>query len=74
MTWFLAVVLRPIVYFVVFLITGYLVVLPIRRFMPDGKLKRLLLTDVSGDANARRWRDFRARQKKLKETVPRNPG
>lgn len=70
MTWAIAVFLRPIVYFCVFLITGFLVAYPIRRFMKDGKLKRLLLTDVSGDANARRWREFRARKKQLKDAVP----
>lgn len=65
MTW-LAIALRPLVTFVLLLILGVLVVYPIRRFMRDGKLKRLLLTDVSGDANARRWREFRAQKKALK--------
>lgn len=72
MTWAIAVVLRPIVYFILLLLTGYLIALPIRRLMPDGKLKRLLLTDVSGDANARRWREFRARKKHLKDAVTRD--
>lgn len=72
MTWAIAVVLRPIVYFVLLLLTGYLVALPIRRFMKDSKIKRLLLADVSGDANARRWREFRARKKHLKDTVTRD--
>lgn len=62
MTWAIAVFLRPIVAFILLLITGTLVVYPIRRFMRDGKLKRLLLTDVGSDANARRWREFRAKQ------------
>lgn len=73
MTWVIAVVLRPLVYFVLLLVTGYLIVLPIRRFMPEGKLKRLLLTDVSGDANARRWREFRARKNQLEDAVTRRP-
>ena len=74
MTWAIAVFLRPIVLFALLLLTGYLVVRPIRRYMKDGKLKRLLLIDVSGDANGRRWREFRARQKQAKNAVTRDPG
>lgn len=74
MTWAIAVFLRPIVLFALLLLTGYLVVLPIRRYMKDGKLKRLLLIDVSGDANGRRWREFRARKKQAKNAVTRDPG
>ena len=69
MTWAIGVFLRPIVTFALLLLTCYLIVWPIRRFMREGRLKRLLLTDVSGDANARRWREFRARKKQLKNTV-----
>lgn len=71
MTWAIGVALRPIVAFFLLLLTGYLVVRPLRRFMPDSKLKRFLLTDVSGDANARRWREFRARKQQAKDAVPR---
>lgn len=70
MTWAIGVFLRPLVMLFLLLLTGYFVVRPIRRYMPDGKLKRLLLTDVSGDANARRWREFRARKKRLKNAIP----
>lgn len=73
MTWAIAVFLRPIVTFCLLLLTGFLVVYPIRRFMRDGKFKRWLLTDVSGDANARRWREFRARKKQLKDAVASDP-
>ena len=72
MTWVIALVVRPLVYFMLQLLTGYHIALQIRRFMPDSKLKRLLLTDVSGDANARRWREFRARKKQLKDAVSRD--
>ena len=50
----LAMVLRPFAVFLVLLLLGIAVVYPNRRFMPDGRLKCLLLTDVGGDANARR--------------------
>ena len=63
MTWLIAVFVRPMVYFVIFVTTGYLVVRPIRRYMKDGKLKRFLLTDVSGDANGRRLRQLWLRLK-----------
>lgn len=69
MTWALAVTLRPIVLFLLLLLTGCVVVYPIRRFMRDGKLKRLLLTDVSGDANARRLRELWRKQQARKHRV-----
>lgn len=71
--WTISLLLRPIVTFVFLLILGYTVVYPIRRFMKDGKLKRLLLTDVSGDANGRRWKEFRAKQKARKDSIPHRP-
>ena len=50
----LAMFLRPFAVCLALLLLGIVVVYPIRRFMPDGRLKCLLLTDVGEDANARR--------------------
>ena len=68
MEW-LAIALRPLATLLVLSALGWAVSRPIRRYMKDGKLKRLLLTDVSGDANARRWREFRASQKAVKRSA-----
>lgn len=63
MNFAIALLLKPLALFLVLLLTGFCVRYPVQRFMKEGKLKRLLLSDVSGDANARRWRQFRARSK-----------
>lgn len=58
-------ILKPFGLLVFFLLLAVLVRMPVQRFMPNGKLKTLLLSDVSGDSNARRWREWRSARKQV---------
>jgi len=63
----LLLLLKPLGLIVLLALFAVLFRWPVQRFMRDGRLKRLLLLNVSGDENARRWREFRARSKAAKK-------
>jgi hypothetical protein len=54
MTWLLAVVLKPFAALVLFGLICLPARLAVQRWMPDGRLKRLLLTDLQSGRHAGR--------------------
>lgn len=54
MTWLLAIVIKPLVALVLFGLICLPARLAVQRWMPEGKVKRLLLTDIQGASDPER--------------------